>query len=242
MHFSPGWFCACMIYLTCAWSCLQSLFPPFVELACVWLHISMRACFLYSIDSTYMPERVSTGLINGWYAPQMCPQINRLNFIKSRKSSCCQNTPSFPQITGKKSLPTPRDTPIPTLHSRPALAAARTHLPDVTALVLVYALKISWLWPPMRSVKIYKQLCCVVLCVVLGCVMWVWDGDGVRWEGWGEVGWGWWVSGWVGVSVDVGVGMGVHVRVRMCMFALGHTSVSINNQHITFHRINPPNT
>lgn len=44
------------------------------------------------------------------------------------------------------------------------------------------------------------------------------------------------------MSVNVGVGMGVHVRVRMCMFALGHTSVSINNQHITFHRINPPNT
>lgn len=44
------------------------------------------------------------------------------------------------------------------------------------------------------------------------------------------------------MSVDVGVGMGVHVRVRMCMFALGHTCVSINNLDITFHRINPPNT
>lgn len=107
----------------------------------------------------------------------MSSAINSLKFIKSNKSSCCQNT--IPANNREKIVARPARHTYPrhSLASRPCRGAHA--LPDVTTLMLVYVMKVSRSWLPMRSASKHTNSCvccvvlysCAVVCVVMYCVV-----------------------------------------------------------------------
>lgn len=107
----------------------------------------------------------------------MSSAINSLKFIKSNKSSCCQNT--IPANNREKIVARPARHTYPrhSLASRPCRGAHA--LPDVTTLMLVYVMKVSRSWLPKRSASKHTNSCvccvvlyrCAVVCVVLCCIV-----------------------------------------------------------------------